>query len=143
MSEEPSSEEAAYAEGERAGRRQERARERVVRAGDPEAIFDEPQGDLSLRFGKRQIDIERRWEAASILNDMFIGVLFVAGSVLNFFSDIETVGLVLYLLGSLLLLVRPFIRLARRTHVRRMDVRSRPRVYRPDLDPERNGGAGA
>lgn len=99
-----------------------------------ESHFSEPQGDLSLRLGRRQVDIERRWEAASILNDVLVGVWFVAGSVLNFFADLQTVGLVLYLLGSLQLLARAFLRLGRRVYVRRMNERSRPRMYRPDID---------
>ncbi|WP_061962153.1 YrhK family protein [Demequina flava] len=106
----------------------------VAGEGEGVSIFSEPYGDLSIRVGKRQIDIEKRWEAASILNDLFTGLLFVAGSILNFFSDYETAGLVLYLLGSILLLVRALIRLRRRIYVRGMQGRSRPRIYRPDLD---------
>ena len=105
-----------------------------VRAGDARAFFSEPYGDLSLRLGRRQIDIERRWEAASILNDILIGLWFVAGSVLNLLAVSETAALLLYLLGSVQLLIRPFMRLARRTHVRGMQSRSRPRIYRPDRD---------
>ena len=135
----------AYEQGQEDGRREQRARnasEGPVRAGDEDAIFSEPQGDLSLRLGKRQVDIARRWEAASILNDVMVGVWFVAGSIFNFFTDLELIGLVLYLLGSLQLLLRAFIRLGRRVYVRRVNVRSRPRMYRPDVDAPDVSGDG-
>ena len=103
-----------------------------------ERNFEQPYGDLSLRVGRRQIDIERRWEAASIVNDILVGLWFVAGSVINLATDLDDVGLWLYLMGSAQLLARPVIRLMRRVHVRGMAERSRPRVYRPDVDDGRD-----
>lgn len=97
--------------------------------------FFEPNGDLSLRIGRLQIDVWSRWEAAGILNDIGIGLWFVAGSILNFFTSLETWGLVLYLVGSVQLLIRPFLKLAHRVTMRRAQARSRPRMYRPDIDP--------
>ncbi|WP_084037778.1 YrhK family protein [Demequina sp. NBRC 110053] len=110
--------------------------ERAVAAGESDAVFSEPHGDLSLRLGRLQVDVWSRWEAAGILNDIGIGLWFVAGSILNFFTDLETLGLVLYLVGSVQLLIRPFLKLAHRVTMRRLRTRSRPRMYRPDIDAD-------
>lgn len=101
---------------------------------DEHSEFDPPEGDLSLRVGRKQIDIDSRWEAASILNDMMTGLWFVIGSILNLLDVAEMAALVFYLVGSTQLLARAVIRLARRVHVWGGYSRSRPRAYRPDVD---------
>lgn len=75
---------------------------------------------LHLRIGGEELIVRHRYESASIANDILIGLWFVVGSVLFFNPSTETVGITLFLLGSLQMLARPMIRLARRVHLRRI-----------------------
>lgn len=72
---------------------------------------------VHLRFGRRVIVLNHRYEALSILNDIFIGIFFTVGSVLFFFTELESWAITLFLLGSIDFLLRPVIRLARRFNV--------------------------
>ncbi|MUL41383.1 hypothetical protein FZ103_09365 [Streptomonospora sp. PA3] len=78
---------------------------------------------LVLRVGPEELVIRRRYEAASIANDILIALWFIVGSVMFFSPSWETWGTWCFLIGSAELLVRPIIRLARLVHVR--GVRSR------------------
>ncbi|MFW7415181.1 YrhK family protein [Demequina sp. SO4-18] len=96
--------------------------------------FEEPAGDLSIRVGRLQIDVESRWEAASILNDIMTGLWFLVGSIMNVLDTGGDWPLYLYLAGSTQLLARAFFRLERRIHAGGGYMKSRPRIYRPDID---------
>ncbi|MFW2514309.1 YrhK family protein [Demequina sp. SO4-13] len=98
------------------------------------SAFMEPAGDLSIRVGRKQIDVERRWEAVSILNDIMTGLWFLTGSILNVLDVGDDLPLYFYLAGSSQLLARAFFRLERRIHASGGHNRSRPRMYRPDVD---------
>ncbi len=75
---------------------------------------------LAIEFGREELDIRNRYEVLSILNDFVIGLWFVAGSVLFFSGSTSTVGIWMFLLGSLQMLIRPGIRLARRVQLHRV-----------------------
>ncbi|WP_418275522.1 YrhK family protein [Isoptericola jiangsuensis] len=75
---------------------------------------------LHLQVGHDEIVVRDRYESASIANDILIGLWFVVGSALFFSSSTETAGTVLFLIGSVQMLLRPGIRLARRVHLRRI-----------------------
>lgn len=96
--------------------------------------FSKPEGNFSMRVGHEQIDIEQRWEVVSILNDVLTGLWFLTGSILNIAGDFGNWPLYLYLAGSSQLLLRAFLRLGRRVHIRGGYERSRPRTYKPDAD---------
>jgi len=76
--------------------------------------------DLTLRLGRDEIVIRRRYETLSIVNDVLIALWFVIGSVLFFWDSTTTAATWMFLLGSLEFLGRPAIRLARRIHLRRL-----------------------
>ncbi|QWC85959.1 YrhK family protein [Nocardioidaceae bacterium] len=73
--------------------------------------------EIDLPGGDRELVLRRRYETASILNDLLIAVWFIVGSVLFFDEATATAGTWLFLIGSVQLAVRPSIRLARRTHL--------------------------
>lgn len=83
----------------------------------------EDRGPLYIRIGDEELVIRRRYEVASIVNDLLIAVWFVIGSVLFFSPDTETAGTWLFLIGSVELLIRPLIRLRRRVHLQRFQAR--------------------
>lgn len=75
---------------------------------------------MTLHIGHEELAIRRRYEVASILNDILVAVWFIVGSVM-FFSERWTVtGTWCFLIGSIELLIRPVIRLSRHLHIQRV-----------------------
>lgn len=75
---------------------------------------------LTLTIGRDELVIRRRYETLSIINDVFVAVWFIVGSVLFFSDSTATVGTWFFLMGSVELLIRPLIRLVRNLHVERI-----------------------
>ncbi|KQU03099.1 hypothetical protein ASG56_20135 [Rhodococcus sp. Leaf7] len=75
---------------------------------------------ITVTIGREELIIRQRWEVVSIINDILVAVWFIAGSVLFFHESTTTAGTWLFLIGSIELLIRPVIRLARRVHLTRL-----------------------
>ncbi len=75
--------------------------------------------DLDLRMGHDELVVRDRYEVLGILDDLLIAVFFIVGSILFFNEDTATAGTWLFLLGSVMMLIRPIIGLTRRVHLRR------------------------
>lgn len=73
-----------------------------------------------MRIGHEELVIRRRYEAASIVNDILIALWFIAGSIMFFSEALTTAGTWCFLAGSIELLIRPIIRLSRQLHLRRL-----------------------
>jgi hypothetical protein len=82
-------------------------------------------GNLTLHIGDEEIVIRKRYEAASIANDILIALWFIVGSVMFFSEAWTTPGTWCFLIGSVELLIRPVIRLSRHVHLQRIGA-SRP-----------------
>lgn len=82
--------------------------------------MDNPAPPLTLRLGREELVIRRRYEVVSIANDILVALWFTAGSILFFSEATTTLGTWFFLVGSLELLIRPIIRLSRRLHLARM-----------------------
>lgn len=81
-----------------------------------------PPGDPAITMiplGHDMLVIRDRYETLSIINDILIGIWFIVGSVLFFSAATLTIGTVLFLIGSVQMIIRPVIRLSRRVHLRR------------------------
>ncbi|NKE10627.1 MULTISPECIES: YrhK family protein [Kocuria] len=75
---------------------------------------------MTLHIGREELVIQQRYEVLSIANDIFIGLLFLVGSFFFLSSTMQLDGTWLFILGSVMMLIRPVIRLARRIHIRRL-----------------------
>ncbi|WP_324020060.1 YrhK family protein [Pantoea sp. JZ29] len=80
-----------------------------------------PGNKAEITVGSDHIIIARRYRALGALNDLFIAVWFLTGSILFFFDSLMTGGTWLFVVGSLQLLLRPAITLAELVHVKRID----------------------
>lgn len=87
-----------------------------VRSPQPESSA-EGASSLTIRIGPQELVIRRRYEAASIVNDVLIGLWFLIGSVFFFFDSLTRAGTVLFVIGSVEMLIRPVVRLARHLHI--------------------------
>jgi len=81
---------------------------------------------LTLNLGPEQLVINRRYEVASMLNDILTGLWFVVGSCFFFYDTLQTAAAWLFLIGSIELLIRPMIRIARDVHLRRKPYSAEP-----------------
>lgn len=75
---------------------------------------------ITIKIGRDEIVIRRRYEFASIANDFLIGLLFLIGSVMFLEPRTEQIGTWLFIIGSFQLLIRPTIRLASHVHLQRL-----------------------
>lgn len=75
---------------------------------------------LTFTFGHEQLVIRRRYELVSILNDFFIAIWFLLGSVLFLYPSLEKVAIWLFIIGSVQFLIRPTIRLLAHFHIQRV-----------------------
>lgn len=73
--------------------------------------------DLTIHIGHDELIIRQRYEALSIANDILVGMWFVVGSILFFWSSTGTLAIWLFLVGSIEMIIRPIIRLARKVHL--------------------------
>ena len=85
--------------------------------------------DISFRIGREEIVLRRRYEILSIANDILIGIWFIVGSILFFSVDTSYTGTWLFLIGSIQMLWRPVIRLARHIHVQRVTPTPRETIF--------------
>lgn len=76
--------------------------------------------DVTLRLGPDELRIRGVYETLSIVNDVMVALWFVVGSILFFSESTTTLGTWFFLVGSVQLLIRPLIRLARRVHLGRI-----------------------
>jgi hypothetical protein len=73
-----------------------------------------------LRIGHEELVLRQRYELASISNDILVALWFIVGSVMFFSAAWTDTGVWCFLIGSVELLIRPVIRLARLFHIRRV-----------------------
>lgn len=76
--------------------------------------------DVTLTIGHEELRIRGIYEALSITNDFLAGVLFVVGSILFFWKSTTITATWFFLVGSILFVARPGIRLVRRIHLGRI-----------------------
>lgn len=76
--------------------------------------------EWDLRIRDHELVVRGRYEIVSILNDVLVALWFIAGSILFFSPSTTTVGVWLFLAGSIELLIRPVIRLTRCIHLKRL-----------------------
>lgn len=75
---------------------------------------------LTLRLGREELVIRRRYEMLSIINDFFIALWFLGGSILFLFPSLEKAAVWFFIIGSFQFLIRPTIRLVSHMHVKRI-----------------------
>jgi YrhK-like protein len=75
---------------------------------------------LIIRIGSEELIIRRRYEVLSIVNDFFIAIWFLAGSILFLYPEYEKAAIWLFIIGSSQFLLRPLIRLIEHIHIKRV-----------------------
>lgn len=80
--------------------------------------IQETEEYFDIKAGRFRIFFRKRYSLITTVNDLLIGLFFVVGSCLNFFSGVAVFGNAFYLCGSLLLASRPVLRIMHNTSLR-------------------------
>ncbi|PCM43765.1 YrhK family protein [Marinobacter sp. ANT_B65] len=75
---------------------------------------------LTFKLGHEELIIRRRYEVISIINDFFIAIWFLFGSILFLYPEYERVAVWMFIIGSFQFLIRPTVRLISHIHVKRI-----------------------
>jgi len=75
---------------------------------------------LTFTLGHEQLVVRRRYEVISIINDFFIAIWFLSGSILFLYQSLEKVAVWFFIVGSFQFLIRPTIRLLAHLHIRKV-----------------------
>ena len=62
-------------------------------------VEDRTDSPLTLKFGHEELIIRRRYEVISIINDFFIAIWFLVGSILFLFPEYEKAAIWLFTAG--------------------------------------------
>lgn len=76
--------------------------------------------NIDIIFGHYELEISRIYQMLYQINDIIIGIIFLIGSFFFFSDTLTYYGTWLFVAGSLLMLVRPFIALTHHIHVSRV-----------------------
>jgi len=83
-------------------------------------VEDGTDNPLTFRLGHEELIIRRRYEVISIINDFFIAIWFLFGSILFLYPEYERVAIWMFIIGSFQFLIRPTVRLISHIHVKRI-----------------------
>lgn len=68
--------------------------------------------DLIIKVSDFRLYFQNYYTLISLLNDLLTGLLYLAGSLLQLFTNYDEVGMYLYLFGGFFLLLRPILKIA-------------------------------
>lgn len=74
---------------------------------------------FEFEIGRFGIFFNKRYQLLAIINDLTLGVWFTIGSVLFLFTQTQTAGTILFILGSAQLLGRPILKLLHAFFIRK------------------------
>ncbi|MGB5920326.1 YrhK family protein [Arcobacter sp.] len=83
-------------------------------------IFYEKNNELDVDIGNRHFVLQRRYEAIGAINDLFIAIWFLVGSIFFLNDSLMQSGTWLFIVGSAQFLIKPLIKLLSLIHVSRI-----------------------
>lgn len=67
--------------------------------------------ELDLPMSKYAVFFNKNYKVISLANEILTGILFIAGSICFFFKSAMVAGTILFLIGSVLLLIKPVLKM--------------------------------
>ena len=74
---------------------------------------------------KKRIEIRNRYETAHMASEIITAILYLAGSFFLFYPDLKVIGSIMFILGSIQMLVRSLIRMSYLVKLKKWDYRDR------------------
>ena len=68
--------------------------------------------DYEVKIGKHIIFFNKNYQYIFIINELLLGIEFVVGSVFFFYESLKTAGIILFIIGSTQLFIRPLLKIA-------------------------------
>lgn len=84
---------------------------------------------------RRRLTVTSRYETGMILSEIMTALLFITGSILMFYFHLKSIATVLYLIGSIMMLLRSGLRASYWFRLKSMDQSN------PDCNEEATGDA--
>ncbi|WP_139822692.1 YrhK family protein [Tuberibacillus sp. Marseille-P3662] len=75
--------------------------------------------DLTVNVGEHQLIVHHRYEVLTIFNEVLLAITFTVGSICFLISKWEDIAAWLFLIGSIHMGIRPFLRMCRHIHLRK------------------------
>ncbi|WP_222599455.1 YrhK family protein [Aquibacillus kalidii] len=85
--------------------------------------IDNYPNHIDLQIGQHEIIINERYEFFYNLNDVFIALCFLVGSILFLWNSLEVYAIWLFIIGSALFLIRPLLQFTRRFHLKKVQTK--------------------
>lgn len=74
---------------------------------------------------KKRIEIRNRYETAHMASEIVTAILYLVGSFFLFYPDLKVIGSIMFILGSIQMLVRSLIRMSYLIKLKKWDYRDR------------------
>ena len=98
-------------------------------------LESQPKKDVIMEIGDFELYFQNAYSVVSLINDILIGILYLGGSLTNLFNGPQMLGKILYLLGSISLILRPLIQLVRNVYIYKE--KKRPVKYKMNKKPSK------
>lgn len=86
----------------------------------PQIKVDNEPNYTEVKIGQHEVIINERYEFFYNLNDVFIALCFLIGSILFLWKSTEPVAIWFFIIGSALFLIRPMVRFIKRFHLKKI-----------------------
>lgn len=91
--------------------------------------------DVIVKMGKIRLYFQNYYTIVSLTNDILTGTLYLTGSIMQLYFDMHFWGMNLFILASILLLMRPILKILHNVHIySRQEYRKE--VLNEDVDEE-------
>ncbi|WP_158233746.1 YrhK family protein [Sporosarcina sp. P3] len=77
--------------------------------------------EYEVKLGKHIIFFNKNYRYIFIINELVLGVIFIVGSVFFFFESLKTAGIILFVVGSAQLFIRPILKILHATTLRKIN----------------------
>lgn len=67
--------------------------------------------DFEVQLGKHTIFFNKNYRYIFIINELILGIVFVVGSIFFLVESLKTAGIILFIVGSAQLFIRPVLKI--------------------------------
>ncbi|ARD49574.1 YrhK family protein [Sporosarcina sp. P33] len=82
-----------------------------------------------VKLGKHVVFFNKNYRYIFIINELVLGIIFIVGSVFFFFETLKTAGIILFIVGSAQLFIRPVLKILHATTLRKISQSSQEQEW--------------
>jgi hypothetical protein len=98
-------------------------------------VNPDQEEDVIVKMGRFRLYFQNYYTIVSLANDILTGSLYLTGSILQLYFDMNFLGMNLFIFASILLLMRPILKILHNVHIyNRQEFRKE--VLNEDVDEE-------